>query len=220
MEYLVPLIGSFKAHANPEKANWMKQYMKGKFEFLGLETKIRRSLQKDFYKSEGYPAQDDLFQVVFSLWKLPAREYQYCAVELLQKFQKKLEVSDITHIEKLILTKSWWDSVDGLASWICGAYFQLYPEQVEKTTTAWIQSGNFWLQRSCLLFQLKYKDKTDTDLLERCIGQLHDEKEFFIRKAIGWILREYSKTNPDWVRAFVHRQHLSALSKKEATKYL
>jgi len=220
MEYLHPIIEAFLHGANQEKAPWMINYMKGKFDFLGLETKKRRVIQKEFFNTYGYPKPEELNEVVSHLWQLPQREFQYLAIDLLKKFEKKLQKEHIVLIEKLVLEKSWWDSVDGLAAWICGSYFQLYPSQIPVITRQWMNSGNFWLQRCCLLFQLKYKETTDTDLLESFIGKLHAEKEFFIRKAIGWVLREYSKTNPDWVRDFVKCQALSPLSYKEATKYI
>lgn len=220
MDYLQPLIQSFLDNANPAKAPWMINYMKGKFDFLGLETKLRRDLQKIFFKEFGYPSEEELFAVIHNLWNLPQREFQYLAVDLLKKFEKKLQKEHIKDIEQLVVQKSWWDSVDGLAVWTCGTYFCLYGEQIEPITQKWMQSGNFWLQRCCLLFQLKYKADTNTDLLEGFIKELHAEKEFFIRKAIGWILREYSKTNPEWVRDFVGRQALTPLSYKEATKYI
>lgn len=220
MEQLAPLIRQFETHARPEKVEWMENYLKGHFSFLGLETKVRRDIQRKFFKEICYPDKKFLFDYVFYLWNLPYREYQYTAIELIKRFEKKLEKNDIVHIEKLIVTKSWWDSVDGLAAWTCGAYFKLFPGQIKSVTTKWMQSGNFWLQRSCLLFQLSYKKSTDTELLESFIGRLCNEKEFFIRKAIGWILREYSKSNPEWVRELVGRQKLSPLSYKEATKYI
>ena len=162
MEYLQPLKKSFEEHINADKAQWMKNYLRGQFEFYGLEAKLRRGILRDFYKTYGYPDSKDLFSVVFELWQYPQREYQHSAIELLQKFSKKLKASDINSIEQLIITKSWWDTVDGLATWICGSYFQLYPEQTEVVTDKWMRSGNFWLQRSCLLLQLKYKINTDT----------------------------------------------------------
>lgn len=221
MNYLEPLIQEFKAAANPDKAKWMIDYMKGRFEFYGIGTKERRSIQKVFFKVNGYPAYEDLFELVFWLWKQPQRECQYLALELLQKNEKKLLIGDIEKIEALIIDKSWWDSVDGLAAWICGAYFTKFPEQIIPVTDKWMRSGNMWLQRSVLLYQLKYKDKTNTELLEKWIKELVDHKDFFIRKAIGWILREYSKTNPEWVVQFVkENDSLSGLSKREALKHL
>lgn len=220
MRYLNPLIQEFKSAANPEKAKWMKDYLKGKFELYGINTKERREIQKRFFKLNGYPEPSELFDVVLFLWDLPQREYQYLAIELLHRNAKKLLELDINNIEKIIVTKSWWDSVDGIAAWICGAYFKLYPKQIIPITTEWMKSGNMWLQRSVLLFQLKYKSETNTELLSKWIKELAEHKDFFIRKAIGWVLREYSKTNPQWVIEFVNENQLSGLSKREALKHV
>ncbi len=220
MKYLDPLIKSFVAHENKARAEQMQNYMKGLFPFIGMDSKTRRSLQKQFFVSHGYPSKEDLFEVVFFLWELPEREYQMFALDLLQKFQKVLDKQHIVHVQKLIETKSWWDSVDGLSAWICGEYFKSYPEQIEPVTGSWIRSGNIWLQRASLLFQLKYKEQTNTELLASYITHLKTEKDFFIRKAIGWVLREYSKTNPEWVRELLNKIRLSPLSVREASKYI
>ncbi len=220
MEYLKPLIRLYQQNADPVKAEAQKKYLKDLFPFIGLSSQIRRDLQKTFYSENRYPDRDELFPVVFALWDMPEREYQHTALELLRRYQKKLVKNDIVFIEKLLVQKSWWDTVDGLAAWICGSYFKLFPEMRDEIIEKWMQSGNFWLQRTCLIFQLHYKEDTDTFLLENIIPRLADEKEFFIRKAIGWILRQYSKTNPSWVSAFVERQPLSGLSYREATKYI
>ena len=218
MKYLQPLIEKFESHADPIKAERMFLYLEEKFPMLGLDSKTREGIQKDFYNEFGYP--ENLFEVVFKLWELSEREYQMCAINLLRKFQNKLKKNDIQKIEKLITTKSWWDSVDGLSIWICSSYFKLFPESIVTVTTKWMKSNNIWLQRSVLLFQLKYKSETNAELLSNSIIQLKDEKEFFIRKAIGWILREYSKTNPLWVKKFLVKTKLSGLSYREASKYI
>lgn len=220
MDYLNPLIRDFESAANPEKAKWMKDYLKGKFDFYGINTKERRGIQSAFFKKNGYPEKGKIFDIVLFLWNLPQREYQYLALELFQKHTKSISESDINKIEQLIVNKSWWDSVDGIAAWICGAYFNLYPQQITPITSKWMKSGNMWLQRSVLLFQLKYKADTNTVFLAKWIMELADHKDFFIRKAIGWILREYSKTNPEWVKAFVSNNELSGLSQREALKHV
>jgi len=111
--------------------------------------------------------------------------------------------------------------VDGLAGWLIGDLFKRHPGLILPTTRDWMDSGNIWLQRSCLLFQLKYKRDTDLDLLFGFIATLSDHKSFWIRKAIGWILREYSKTDPSTVQKFVDAHPgLSGLSKREALKVI
>jgi 3-methyladenine DNA glycosylase AlkD len=216
--YLQPLVTALQSSANPQRAIWAEKYLKNQFKFLGLDGKSLKSILKEFLKTYKLPDIANLEELSFILWEKEEREFQYCAVIIMQKMSKKFRRDDINWIEKLIISKSWWDSVDGLATWICGQYFKLYPEQIS-ITQDWIDSGNLWLQRSALLFQLKYKQDTNKEILSKYIFQLANHKDFFIRKAIGWILREYSKTNKSWVREFVSQTKLSGLSVREATKY-
>ena len=221
MEYdLQPLMASFEANANPEKAAGMKAYMKGQFEYIGVQTPIRKALAKDFFNEYGYPDPEELGDIVEYCWQLPYREYKYFAMELMVKMKKKAGHDAIYLYEKLITDKSWWDTIDLLAPSLVGYHFQEYPEERADYINKWITSGNIWLQRSCILFQLKYKGNTDTRLLSSIILKLKDSKEFFIRKAIGWSLREYSKTDPGFVVRFVQSYELSGLSHREAIKWL
>jgi 3-methyladenine DNA glycosylase AlkD len=219
-KYLAPLIFKFNAARDVIRAENSKHYLKDQFEFLGIDTKTRRKILFDFIHEFGNPPMEKLEEFSRYLWQLPEREYQHSAIDILQKLAKKLQKEDILWIEELIITKSWWDTVDGLAGWICGQYFKIYPEQILPVTGKWMESGNMWLQRTSLLFQLKYKQETNTELLADYIQRLASRKEFFIRKAIGWILREYSKVNKEWVAGFVRTNQLSTLSRKEAEKYL
>ena len=120
----------------------------------------------------------------------------------------------------MIITKSWWDTVDRIASRLVGFYFREHKELIEPYTEKWMYYGNMWLQRTALLFQLKYKKETDTDLLFGYIQALAESPEFFIQKAIGWALREYSKTAPKTVKQFVDSTLLAPLSKREALKII
>ena len=124
----------------------------------------------------------------------------------------------INLMEYMIVKKSWWDTVDHAASDLTGPYFKLFPEQIIKITGRWNGSDNFWLQRSSIMFQKKYRKDTDTLLLSKYILLHTDSKEFFIQKAIGWALREYGKTDQAWVKRFVQQNKLSPLSKREALK--
>lgn len=204
--------------ANANKAVPMKAYMKNQFAFLGIPMPVRRSIFKDYLKKNPIISSEKLMIIAKELWLLPEREYQYCAIDLLLVNHKLWNEASIQLFEELATTKSWWDTVDSLASDCMGKYFKKYPENMQKITKRWNQSDNMWLQRCSLLFQKNYKKDTDANVLAQYIQHLHASKEFFIQKAIGWILREYAKTNPAWVVQFVHTNSLANLSKREALK--
>jgi len=218
--YLKPLVKSYRENANLTNAVSMAKYMKNLFLYLGIKTPIRKELFKIFTKEHGLPELSELNQVTLELWELPEREFQYTAIGILRKFQKKWSADFIDLFEQMIITKSWWDSVDGIASWLVGEHFKRFPNLRDKYINKWMKSGNMWLQRTCILFQLNYKDKTDEMLLGGIIMSLNNTKEFFIQKAIGWALREYSKTDTQAVINFVENNELSNLSKREAYKWM
>ncbi|GLB59138.1 hypothetical protein NCCP133_12710 [Cytobacillus sp. NCCP-133] len=130
------------------------------------------------------------------LWEKDEREYQNAALDYIGKFVKKLDKGHLPLVKKLIVTKSWWDTVDMLASHAVGAIAAKHPEIIGEKIDEWVTSDDMWLRRTSILFQLKYKDRTDEDLLYRYILENNESKEFFIQKAIGWALREYSKNEP------------------------
>ncbi len=217
--YLLPLEKTFQQHANKTKAAGAKAYLLNQFEFYGLIMAERRKICKDFIKSNSISSITEVEKIIKQAWQLPEREWQYFALELLAHYKKHWKISTIKIIEYCITHKSWWDTVDSIADAWAGEYFKLFPEQMISITGKWNQSENMWLQRCSLLFQKKYKDKTDTKLFSKYIKHLASSKEFFIRKAIGWSLREYAKTNPSWVKNFVGSNELSPLSKREALKH-
>jgi 3-methyladenine DNA glycosylase AlkD len=192
--------------------------MRGQYAFFGIASPERRILFAEHKKNYGLIPVYHLSEIVRSCWQAPEREYQYFAMEMLNKMSKKATPEIIELYEFMIIEKSWWDTIDYIAANLVGSYFIKFPEKITSITSKWMDSGNIWLQRTCLLFQLKYKDKIDTELLEGFILKLQDSQEFFIRKAIGWILREYSKTNPEYVKQFVQEHSLSNLSHREALK--
>jgi 3-methyladenine DNA glycosylase AlkD len=198
----------------------MKKYMKDQFEFYGVKTPERRAMMKSFLKEYGLPAENELKQVITECWSNDFRDWQYVAIALLIEYIKKPEKKIVGLLEYMVVNKSWWDTVDGIAGWLVGPLFRKYPDLIVPETTKWMNSGNIWLQRTCLLYQLNYKKNTDTGILFRFIEELSGETSFWIRKAIGWILREYSKTNPDAVLQFVNSHQLSSLSRKEALKVI
>jgi 3-methyladenine DNA glycosylase AlkD len=220
MEYLSDIISSFRKHADPTNALFMKKYMKNNFEFLGLKTPVRKALSKPFMQKETLPDPEKLPDLVHALWGLDEREFQYFAIQLLMKFNRQAPEQWIDLYEFCIVNKSWWDTVDGLAGWCTGSHFIRFPNLIAGYTNRWMDSGNMWLQRSCLLYQLKYKEGTNFELLKSFILPLKDSGEFFIQKAIGWALREYSKTNPEAVEAFVGTTELKSLSRREAMRII
>ena len=219
-EYFAPLLQMMQVHANPAEASAMKRYLRDQYEFYGLKQKPRREICKKFIEEYGLPGYENLDEYVRYLWELPFRELQHFAMELVTRQLKNPERDFVLLMEYMITHKSWWDTVDYIAAWHAGKFFKNFPDEKIPRTEKWINSGNIWLQRSALLFQLKYKDQTDFDLLKKYIERLKDSKAFFIRKAIGWSLREFSKTDPQAVIRYVHATDISNFSKTEALKWL
>lgn len=213
------IIKIFYAHKNGPDAEKMSAYMKNKFPFLGIKKPQRSKLQKEFIKQWKKTKEID-WSFIFELWGLPEREFQYLALELIISLSDKLRKADISKIEQLITNKSWWDTVDILASNAVGIICERYPKLIEDTILSWSKDDNIWLSRSAILFQLRYKEKTNTNLLAKVIIENSNSDEFFINKAIGWALREYSKTNKDWVKEFIQQNTLKPLSIREGSKYL
>jgi 3-methyladenine DNA glycosylase AlkD len=218
--YVLALRNHLTPHADPLQAGPMKAYMRGQFDYLGIKTPRRVELVKAFIAEHGLPEIPELGAVERDLWALPEREFQYIAVGLLERTLKKLPPEFIATVETLIVTKSWWDTVDTLASNIIGPLFKRYPGQRADYLPRWRQSDNFWLRRTAILFQLDYKEETDFPLLCDILHENLGSSEFFINKAIGWVLREYSKTDPEAVRRFVADTPLESLSRREALKWL
>ncbi|AKP47401.1 DNA alkylation repair enzyme [Bacillus smithii] len=218
--YIQNLVSLYTSHANAEFAEWSKKYMKNQFPFLGIRTPIRRKVTKQFVKEHGVPSNENLEKVIQILWDMPEREYQRAALDLIEMKKKSLRPSDMTWLEKLLVTKSWWDTIDVLSPHIMGYLFQTYPELISRYPDRWIESENIWLQRSAILYQLFYRGKMDDERLFRYILRRAGSNEFFVQKAIGWVLREYAKTRPDSVKNFVARRHeLKPLSRREALKH-
>jgi 3-methyladenine DNA glycosylase AlkD len=220
--YLFPLKEAFEKNANPENAIHMKAYMKGKFEYFGIKSPERKEIVKGFLKTYGLPEVNKISDIVKESWDYPQREFQYFAMNLSEKYVKKSDTEIISLFEFMIAYKQWWDTIDYIASNLVGELFIKFPEMIIPYTKKWMDSGDMWFQRTAILFQLKYKKNTDLDLLFDYISQLYGSKEFFINKAIGWILREYSKTDPETVKLFVanNADSLANLSKREALKWL
>ncbi len=209
----------FAENADINNAVPMAKYMKNHFEFLGIKSPERKEIGRLVFKQYGLPEKNELKYIITQLWQLPQREYQYFAQEMLKKI-KKADKELIKLFEYMITTKSWWDTVDFIATNLVGPLFEKYSELIIPYTKKWMDSGNIWLQRTSILFQLKYKEKTDFKLIIGFIQQCSSSNEFFIQKAIGWILREYSKTDASTVIEFVKNNKLAPLSEREALKWL
>jgi 3-methyladenine DNA glycosylase AlkD len=218
--YIKALQEELEAHRNEKIAHEQSAYMRNLFSFYGIKTTERRAIAKPFIEKRFLPSKQEAKNIVMQLWQLPQREYHYVAQELMEKYKTQFEQHDIELFEYMITTNSWWDTVDFIAAKLVGAYFKKYPKQKEVYCKKWLASNNMWLQRTAVIFQLKYKETTDVLLLQKVIQSLLGSKEFFINKAIGWALREYSKTNPLWVVQFVENTTLNNLSKKEALRLI
>ncbi len=212
------ILQGLKEVANPEDAIHMKAYMKDQFEFLGVKTPVRRQVSKIFFKKNHKSTID--WKFIHQAWENPYREMQYVVLDYLKLKQKFLTSNDLPKIKKLAQTKPWWDTIDFLCRSV-GFICLHYPE-TKKFVLEWSRDEDFWLRRLAIEHQLLQKEETDVQLLEQILVNNLDQFEFFINKAIGWALRDYSKTNPDWVREFIekYKDRLSKLSIKEGSKYL
>ncbi|MBM3115722.1 DNA alkylation repair protein [Jeongeupia naejangsanensis] len=208
--------------ADPATAAPMAAYMRGRFAFLGIKTPARRSVSTPLIRAARKsmtPA--DRLAAAQKLWALPEREYLIVAVDLLADRPATLGIAVLPVLDTLIGSKSWWDSVDGLAASVVGPLLQAEPA-LRTVMDDWAGGDRLWHARTALLFQLGYKTDTDTTRLFGYCRALADHPDFFIRKAIGWALRQYARTDADAVRGFVatERERLSPLSVREALKHL
>jgi 3-methyladenine DNA glycosylase AlkD len=214
--FVSAVTSALKPLADPVQAQGMAAYMKHQFRYLGIATPARRAACAQLVrKFDGDPV-----PVAKALWKLDEREYQYVAVDLLRRHGKRLDGSDLPALEALVQSKSWWDCVDALVPTIGEIVYR--ERSLAARMDELIEAEDFWLRRVAILHQLAWKDETDNRRLFRYCLHCAGEKEFFIRKAIGWALRQYARTAPDKVRRFVdqHGGKLSGLSVREATKHL
>jgi len=220
MKYLHEIVELYNQNANREIAQPMEAYMKHMFPFYGVKRPQRNELQRAFFKQYGLPKADELAELTRGLWAMPQRELHYFAMDLLVKLRKRLPEDFIIVLEEMIINNSWWDTVDLIAGKLVSVHFQRFPHLRDKWIGKWRKSDNIWLRRTCLLFQLHHKEATDVVLLFSLIRENLGSKEFFINKAIGWSLREYSKTDAKVVIDFVENTELTNLSKREALKWL
>lgn len=201
-----------------KQAEKMSAYMQNKFKFLGIPKPELKEIAKPYLKeSRKY---DFDWEFANICWMKDYREAQYIAINYLSMNLKKLTDKDLPKLKQLIVSKSWWETVDSLDAMV--GSIVLKNKQLENKMLEWSISDNIWLKRVAIDFQQEYKEKTNTELLEKIISNNLGSDEFFINKAIGWSLRDYSKVNPEWVKDFLskYKDQLSNLSIKEASKYL
>ena len=210
----------FAFHKNEYNAERMSKYMLNKFEFFGIQSPLRKQLAASFIHEHGIPAPEQLAETAGIIWQLPQRELHYVIMEICSRKPYMADSNRYELYKFMITTHSWWDTVDYIASNLVGAWLIKHKDKTNVVTHDLMTSGNMWLQRTALLFQLKYRQSTDSRMLFEFIEQLAASNEFFIRKAIGWALREYSKTCPEEVLNFVNNHELSGLSKREALRIM
>lgn len=221
-ETITELEALFEPFRNAKHAQSASAYMRDQFPFIGMRTEIRRSAQKSWIDAlKTLEDRNDRWLIIRALWDKEERDYQHTAIDLLNSWPKKFfSEEDATELEWILHHKSWWDSVDAIASNYLGKWALAFPEKARETFEKWRHHESFWLQRSCLIYQLKYKDKVDVAYLESLIRQLNGNPEFFIQKAIGWSLRQLSKYQPDEVVRILSHHPIKGLALREASKYL
>ena len=222
IELVEDLRKRFQIVEDQNQAVKMAAYMKNIAPFFGISSVPRKAIYFDWKKSiPSTISFEDRWELVFLLWEQEEREFQYVAVDWVNSWnKKKIQKEDLKNLQLIIKSKSWWDTVDLLASNFLSNFIIKFPELTMEIIENWSDTSDFWLHRSTLIFQLKYKQKTNLVLLSNQISRFKSNKEFFIQKAIGWSLREVSKWNPEWVKNEVEIQELTGLAKREASKYL
>jgi 3-methyladenine DNA glycosylase AlkD len=204
--------------ADEEKRVQMEKYMRSLFPFMGVQKPIRQELTKDWIRQQAKSDSLSLRKTVIILWEQPEREFQYIAMDLMQQ-SKSYQAADCPEwLMGYIRDKSWWDTVDFLASHLLGKHLLLFPQLKGDLLRSWGQHEDKWVCRSAIIAQLGHKQHTDLDLLSELIELHRGSGDFFIQKAIGWALREVAKRQPVWVQDFCDRHLLKPLSRREALK--
>ena len=216
---LLDLITDLEENRNELLAESMSRYMQDKFRFLGIRGATRTEIYKKYFPDARKTKTID-WDFVESCWNKEEREFQYVVVYYLKAMQKFLKREDISRLKYLIVTKSWWDTVDLLAKVVGSLVIRI--EGYDQIMLEWSKDSNIWLKRVAILYQLSLKEKVDKQVLERILVNNLGDSEFFINKAVGWALRDYSKYNPEWVREFIkkNKENMANLSIREASKYI
>jgi 3-methyladenine DNA glycosylase AlkD len=218
-EWIEKLEALYALNANASNAAAMEKYMKHLFSFYGIPASKRRPLDKKFLEQYGPPALDAFDELARTAFSHPMREIHYFAIDRIAAKPSALPASFIDTALWMVTNKSWWDSVDPVATQIIGGLLKKH-ESLRYLPEEWVHSNNIWLVRTALLYQLKYKQKTDVERLLSFIRLHWESKAFFVQKAMGWALREYSKTDSGLVTRFIQSENLPSLTKREGMKWL
>ena len=216
---LLDLITDLEENRNELLAESMSKYMQDKFRFLGVRGATRTEIYKKYFPDARKTKTID-WDFVENCWNKEEREFQYAVVYYLKAMQKFLKREDISRLKYLIVTKSWWDTVDLLAKVIGSLIIRI--KGYDQIMLEWSKDSNIWLRRVAILYQLSLKDKVDKQVLDEILVNNLGDSQFFINKAVGWALRDYSKYNPEWVREFIkkNKENMANLSIREASKYI
>ncbi len=223
MDELVAFVAAeLSARADPESAAAMAAYMKTDMPFYGVKTPERRRILREVMRRFRVTSHRDYERAVTALWRRPHREEKYLAIDVAGSYPVHIVLASVPVYRTMVTEGAWWDLVDGVAADLVGKVARDQPAEMGPILDEWIDDPDMWLRRTAIIAQLRHKGATDEARLFRyCLARAH-EREFFIRKAIGWALREYAKTDPDAVRRFVldNREMWSGLTYREATKHL
>ncbi len=211
----------FESYRDEDNAQKQKAYLKNQFEFLGLSKPIRAKLEKDFIKSTKSLSTEEIIKIVFELNEIGYREYLYTSQMVMQANFKKFSYDDVITLSKTTLTNQWWENTDGFQSFL-KKWFKANPQYIESFVLQFYKDENMWMRRLAIISQLSMKEITSFKAMETAILYSITENEFFIQKAIGWALRDYSKVNPKVVREFIeeNKNQMSNLAIREGSKYL
>ncbi len=214
------IIEDLAALKDEEQAAAMSAYMRGLFPFLGVPSPMRKQVVRRYNKAAKSLDRSELRSELDALWDQNEREYQYAAIDLYIARKSEMQKEDEDLITHMIKTKQWWDTVDLLATHLVGELWKNYPDIKNERSQEWLSSEDIWLNRTCLLYQLKYKDSVDTDYLTYAISKVKHKDEFFIQKAIGWALRQYSKVDATYVLDLLDDMEITGLARREALKHI
>ncbi|WP_282801519.1 DNA alkylation repair protein [Secundilactobacillus kimchicus] len=213
------MIPEFQFEGNPENATVMAAYMRQRYQFVGVKTPTRRQQSKALIKLAKKTDPATVLTWIAHFYARQEREYQYLAIDLGVAIVPQLTLSQLHQLVAYIPQKAWWDSVDAWRK-VYDGYLKRHPADKSQIFGWFYGQPNFWLRRIAITLQLLEKDTLDTTLLTQAIEADLETDEFFIQKAIGWALRNYSKFNPQWVRQFMATHQLQPLARREGGRYL